>query len=273
MENIIVITGASSGIGQATAKLFAEKGWQVIATMRNTEHQNELKKYDNIKLLTLDVTNNASIVKAKERILEQYDHIDVLFNNAGFAINGLFESTTNVQVHAQFETNVFGLMSVTRIFLPVFRSQHSGLIINTSSMGGRITFPLLSLYHASKFAVEGFSESLSFELSSQNIRVKLIEPGSTITDFSGRSMEIVDGNDLYDYRDFMIKYRQSRKNYLNSPRSSAEDVANQVFLAATDNSPKIRYVIGNDAINYIKFRTANGADESIQQIKKQFNIK
>lgn len=146
----IVITGSSSGIGKATAKYFANKGWKVAATMRTPEKETELNLINGISLYQLDVTDEDSITQATERILADFGTVDVVLNNAGYGLMGPFEAATREQVKQQFDTNVFGLMSVTRAFLPHFRSNKAGLFLNVSSIGGRITFPFISLYHSTK---------------------------------------------------------------------------------------------------------------------------
>jgi NADP-dependent 3-hydroxy acid dehydrogenase YdfG len=146
----IVITGSSSGIGQATAKHFAAQGWQVAATMRRPENETELAEIDNIKLYQLDVTDQASIDKAAAQILNDFETVNVVLNNAGYGLAGPVEAATPAQIRRQFDTNVFGLMEVTRAFLPHFRANKAGMFINVSSIGGRITYPFTSLYHSTK---------------------------------------------------------------------------------------------------------------------------
>jgi NADP-dependent 3-hydroxy acid dehydrogenase YdfG len=157
----IVITGSSSGIGQATAKHFAEQGWKVAATMRTPENETELNQIQGISLYALDVTDETSVANAAQQILSDFETVNVVLNNAGYAAAGPFEAATPEQVERQFDTNVIGLMRVTKAFLPHFRANNAGLFLNVSSIGGRVTFPFISLYHSTKWAVEGFSESLS----------------------------------------------------------------------------------------------------------------
>ncbi len=143
----IVITGASSGIGKATARYFAEQGWQVAATMRKPENETELNQIENVSVYQLDVTDNDSIANAAQQIISDFGSVDVVLNNAGYGLIGPFEAASNEQIRQQFDTNVFGLMEVTRAFLPHFRANQAGLFLNVSSIGGRITYPLNSLYH------------------------------------------------------------------------------------------------------------------------------
>ena len=178
MPKTILITGCSSGIGHSTATFFASNGWNVIATMRTLEKETQLNLIPNILVVKLDVTNIDSIKKAITDGVARFGRIDAIVNNAGFAVAGPFEPATTEQIKKQFETNVFGLMNCIREILPAFRSQKNGVIINIASMGGRISFPYFSLYHSTKWAVDGFCESLQYELASFGIKVKIIEPGA-----------------------------------------------------------------------------------------------
>jgi NAD(P)-dependent dehydrogenase (short-subunit alcohol dehydrogenase family) len=181
MNKTVLITGCSSGFGKASAKLFADKGWNVIATMRRPEAEEELTKLADVLLTRLDVQERDSIGAAIEAGMARFGTIDALMNNAGFGLFGLFEATPREKIEEQFDVNVFGAMDVTRALLPHFRANNNGLILNISSGAGMFTLPMLSLYCASKFALEGFSEALSYELSSQHITVKVIEPGGVVS--------------------------------------------------------------------------------------------
>ena len=189
MKKTVIITGASSGIGLETALIFFEKGWNVVATMRNPEGRKTGLHEEKIDLRHLDVTDIGSIKEVIQYARDKYGRIDVLVNNAGYAVRGPFEMSDPAQVKTQFDTNVLGLMDTCRIIIPVFREQREGTIINVASIGGRATIPFYSIYNSSKFAVEGFSEALHFELRPFNIRVRIIEPGFILTNFYGRSME------------------------------------------------------------------------------------
>ena len=235
----IVITGASSGIGKATAKHFAQEGWKVAATMRKPENETELGNIANIALYQLAVTDQASINNAAAQILSDYDTVDVVLNNAGYGLAGPFEAATLEQIRRQFDTNVFGLMEVTRAFLPHFRANQAGLFLNVSSIGGRITYPYISLYHSSKWAVEGYSESLAYELGLLGIQVKLIEPGGVSTDFGGRSLEMAMPDSLPDYVPGAQKFMESRQN-AELGASTAEYIAEGIYKAATDGKKQMR---------------------------------
>ncbi|WP_179414633.1 SDR family oxidoreductase [Mucilaginibacter sp. E4BP6] len=274
MNKTILITGASSGFGKSSAKLFAANGWNVIATMRSPEKEEELTTIANICVLKLDVQDEPTIRKAIADGLARFGSIDVLVNNAGYALRGVFESLTKEQIKRQYDVNVFGLMDVTQAIIPYFRERGSGLIINISSMGGRITIPLLSLYHSTKFAVEGFTEALSYELSAVNIRVKLIEPGGVRTNFGTTSIEEVpNGIQAYDE---MIKYFQLNRpkvtQHMASPNATSEEVAEVIFQAATDDTNRLRYVIGKDAELYVNGRL-NHNDQDYFELMNSYFLK
>jgi NAD(P)-dependent dehydrogenase (short-subunit alcohol dehydrogenase family) len=245
----ILVTGASSGIGMETALYFHEQGWQVIATMRHPERRHTLLHDRGLKdLVHLDVMDQRSIRAAIQHGLDHYGNIDVLVNNAGYAMYGPFETTSREQLERQFDTNVFGLMEVTREILPHFRDQHGGVLINVASMGGRIGFPLYSLYNASKWAVEGFSESLRYELKPLNIRVRLIEPGVIKTDFYDRSLDVADASALPEAYGRILKRGEKRMGE-NALKSGTEAfvVAQVIYKAATDTGWRLRYPVGSDA--------------------------
>jgi NAD(P)-dependent dehydrogenase (short-subunit alcohol dehydrogenase family) len=256
--NTIVITGASSGIGKAAAKYFAEREWRVAATMRKPEDATELGEIANIQLYQLDVTVQASIARAVAQILADFGTVDVVLNNAGYALSGPFEAATPEQIRHQFDTNVFGLMEVTRAFLPHFRANRAGLFLNVSSIGGRITYPLVSLYHSTKWAIEGFSESLAFELGELGIQVKLIEPGGVATDFGGRSMTYAMPTDLPEYMPLAQKVLAAFQS--RGPASTAEQIAAGIYAAATDGKPQLRYLLGEDAKQTFALRQQVGDD-------------
>ncbi|NJK34343.1 MAG: SDR family oxidoreductase [Oscillatoriales cyanobacterium SM2_2_1] len=235
--NTVLITGASSGIGKATALYFQQRGWRVIATMRSPEKCPDLAQLPHCQLLALDVTNLDSVQRAITTALDTGEPIDVLVNNAGYGLVGAFEAVTPEQIQRQFDTNVFGLMTVTRALLPHFRQRRQGVVVNISSVGGQMTFPLYSLYHATKWAVEGFSESLQYELQPWNIRVKIIEPGPIKTDFYQRSADVQRSPDYTRFENRIL---------LNIERTSQngappELVAQTIYRASTDRSWQLRY--------------------------------
>jgi len=240
MTKTVFITGASSGIGRSTARLFQERGWNVAASMRSPDRAGDWIKQDRTLGLRLDVTNGESIGVAMDRAVTHFGAVDVLVNNAGYGTVGPFEASTPEQVERQIATNVTGLMNVTRAFLPHFRERRRGVIVNVASMGGRITFPLYSVYHATKWAVEGFSEALVYELEPFGIRVKIIEPGAIKTDFYDRSLEVLTRPGLTAYDGFVARaMRTMQKAGADAP--GPEIVARTIYRAATDGRHRLRY--------------------------------
>jgi NAD(P)-dependent dehydrogenase (short-subunit alcohol dehydrogenase family) len=236
----VLITGSSTGIGKTIAAYFQAMGWNVAATMRSPEKETELTELENLKCIRLDVTDEASVRSAIDETIEAFGGIDVIVNNAGFGTIGPFEAATKEQIERQFDTNVFGIMNVTRAILPYFREKRSGVIINIASAGGRMTWPLYTLYHGTKWAVEGFSESLQFELRPFNIRIKIIEPGAIKSDFWGRSQEVLTKKGLSVYEEYVNTVVPNlQKSGANAPEP--EVVAEVVYKAANDKSWRLRY--------------------------------
>lgn len=269
MAKTVLITGASSGFGKESAVLFQKKGWNVIATMRSPNEEQELTRLQNVLIVRLDVQDTDSIHLAVKAGVDRFQKIDVLVNNAGYAVLGVFESATSEQIRKQFEVNVFGLMDVTQIVLPYLRINGSGVIINVSSMGGRVTFPLMSLYHATKFAVEGFSESLSHELSKVGIKVKLIEPGGVETNFRSGMDMIVNTIPAYDLLMDSVFLRYS-KTTEHLTKATAKSVADKIYQAATDETNQLRYSIGGDADFYIEGKIKNNDHDYLALMRKYF---
>ena len=248
-KKTVLITGTASGIGLETALFFFEKGFNVIATMRNPEQRKTpLHEKGLPDLVHLDVTDADSIKAAIQYALDKYGRIDVLVNNAGYAIFGPFEAATKAQEKREFDTNVFGLMEVVRSILPVFRKKKDGIIINVASMGGRIGFPLYALYNATKWAVEGFTEALMYELKPLNIKVKLIEPGVIKTDFYNRPLDKADSSALTEpYGGIMKRAKKLTDESSVNKGSEPRLVAETIYRAATDGSTRLRYPSGSDA--------------------------
>jgi NAD(P)-dependent dehydrogenase (short-subunit alcohol dehydrogenase family) len=238
MAKTILVTGASSGIGRATALYFAAKGWNVAATMRNPLKADSVFKHPQISLLALDVTNADSIAQAITDTLNRYNKVDVLLNNAGYGLFGPIEAIGIQQIQQQFATNLFGLIAVTQQILPVMRGAGDGLIINVSSIIGRMALPYASSYIATKFAVEGLSESMRYELEPFHIRVKMIEPGSINTEFGKGSKQTAVSD---PYRASMTKFLAVFTKS-NAAGSRPEEVAKVIYRAANDPSNRLRYL-------------------------------
>jgi len=271
MKKVIFITGASSGIGKATSLFFAQQGWNVIATMRNPEKEIELKNYSNILIARLDVADTESIKTAIQEGIEKFGHIDALVNNAGYGQQGLFEAISPEQIRAQFEVNVFGLMEVTHAILPHFRNRKKGTLVNITSGAGRVTVPLISVYAASKFAVEGFSESLSYELESQNIKVKIIEPGYVVTPFYERAAsDYAFDPALEDYKDFQEDMNSLFSSFGEQKTATADDVAKTIYGAVTDESHTLRYIAGPDLEPLVALRNSTSDQKYIETLRDQF---
>lgn len=246
-KQTVLITGASSGIGKATAQLFSEKGWNVAATMRNPSIETDLAGLSNVKLYSLDVTDPASVTLAFKEIINDFGRIDVLVNNAGYGSDGVFEAMDDEFIRRQFETNVFGLLRMTREAVKHMRPNKSGTIIQIASVGGRVSFPLYSIYHASKWAVEGFSESLQFEVEQHNIRIKIIEPGIIKTEFYGRSRAFIKPDFTNEYDSFVAKVEKMSME-TGAKGAVPSVVAATIFKAATDGSGKLRYPVAYPAV-------------------------
>lgn len=271
MKKTILITGASSGIGKETAKLFNNNGWNVIATMRNPQNETELSQLQDVLVTKLDVLDEASIEVAVKKGIEKFGRIDVLLNNAGYAAAGPLEAIAKDKIERQFNTNVIGLLDVTKAVLPHFRQNKSGIIINISSIGGRMAFPLSTLYHGTKFAVEGISESLQYEVEQFGSQVKIIEPGLIATDFAGRSMDFSNDESMTEYQELISKLF-SLAPTMSENASPASVVADVIFEAATDGKNQLRYTAGEDAKSTIAARQQYDDATFMNGIKSQFGL-
>ncbi|MBB5620822.1 NAD(P)-dependent dehydrogenase (short-subunit alcohol dehydrogenase family) [Pedobacter cryoconitis] len=264
MKKTIFITGASTGLGKATARLFQSKGWNVIGTMRNPEKETELNQLENVILLPLDVTNPEQIKNTAAKAISLYP-VDVVFNNAGYGLMGALEALTDEQILRQINTNLLGVLRVTKEFIPHFREKKGGLFISTTSMGGLFGFPLHSIYHATKFAIEGWSESMSFELGIHNIGIKTIAPGGIATDFIGRSLDRSSHSEYLGIENKLF----STIDGMMEMASTAEQIAEVVYEAATDQKDQIRYLAGEDAKAMYARHLEIGSEEFRKEIKKQ----
>ncbi len=248
-NRVALITGASSGIGEATALQLLAAGYTVFGAARRVDRMAALAEAG-VQVLAMDVTDDASMADGVRNILEQTGRIDVLVNNAGFGSYGALEDVPMVDARYQFEVNLFGLARLTQLVLPTMRRQRSGRIINISSVGGKIYEPLGGWYHATKFAVEGLSDSLRLELAPFGIQVVVIEPGAIRTEWGGiaaDNLRKTSGKGVYANQAEKIASVFSRAD--NNPRlgSPPSVIADAIEKAATAKRPRIRYVAGGGA--------------------------
>jgi short-subunit dehydrogenase len=271
MKKTVLITGTSSGIGKAAVYEFAAKGWNVVATQRNPEKENDFKGLSNVSLLKLDVTDAQTVESAFEKIKRDFTAVDVVVNNAGFGVDGVFEAMSDDVIQKQFDTNVFGLMRITRTAIKMMRTQGHGTIIQISSMGGKITFPFYSIYHATKFAVEGFTESLHYELTPFNIKLKLVEPGLIATEFYGSSRQFIKPTDTTAYHDYLGKFEKAAQKAMKNAEKP-EVVAKEIYHAAVDKSNKLRYPIGAPSSMLIRLRKLLSDKMYFGLIRKSYKL-
>ena len=251
MRQVALITGCSSGIGYETALMLARKGYHTFATMRNTNKSEPLEKIIEkeklpLNILELDVNDDASIQNTIHHIKSEAKRIDVLINNAGYGLVGFFEDLTLDEIKKQFETNFFGVLNITKRIVPIMRVQNSGTIINISSGAGQVGFPGISAYVSTKFAIEGFSESLMYELFPFGIKVIIIEPGVIKTNFfrncivSERAKKM--NSPYFQSLDKIQKNIELMQEHATSPI----DVAKVILQVLSNKEPKQRYIVGND---------------------------
>jgi short-subunit dehydrogenase len=246
-KKVVLITGASSGIGKETASLLIKDGYIVYGAARRLDKMNDLKELG-VKLLEMDVTNDESIVRGIKKIIESEKRIDVLVNNAGYGSFGALEDVPISEAKYQFEVNIFGLARLTQLVLPYMRKQQSGKIVNISSMGGKFGEPHGAWYHATKFAVEGLSDSLRMELKQFNIDVVIIEPGAIKSEWGGIAKENllkVSGNTAY--KNLATKHAALIDETYKRVGSEPIVIAKAIAKAINSSNPKTRYAIGGGA--------------------------
>ena len=243
----------------------------MVATMRNPEKETELTQLKNVLVTRLDVLDTHSINTAVNDAVSRFGKVDALLNNAGYGAYGPLESFPREKILRQFHTNVIGLLDVTRALLPHFRENKSGTILNVSSMGGKMTFPLGSLYHGTKFAVEGLSESLRYEVEPFGVSVKIIEPGAIATDFAGRSFDFHHDPKLKEYQHIVDKVMVVFPKMLKNA-SPASIVTHVIYEAATDGKAKLRYMAGRDAKMYHLLNKLLGYSFIVNMNKRFFKL-
>ncbi|HEY0055260.1 MAG TPA: oxidoreductase [Pedobacter sp.] len=254
MEKVALVTGASSGIGKETAKLLVRNGFIVYGASRRLEKMSGLEEIG-VKLIELDISDEVSIVNGITGILRNEKRIDILINNAGYGSYGSLEDVPIAEAKYQFEVNIFGLARLTQLVIPAMRAQHSGRIINVSSIGGSFGEPHGSWYHASKYALEGLSDSLRMELNQFGIAVVIIKPGAILTEWNSiarENLRKVSGNTAY--KDLVEKHIKMLANADNSG-SPPKVVAETILKAVTSNRPKTRYATGSGAKTILFFRS------------------
>ena len=277
-NKVALVTGSSSGMGFATAIILARAGIHTYASMRNLKKYKtitELASAENLPLqvVQLDVNDKKSVIEAITKIVTEKERIDVLVNNAGYGLFGSLEDVSIEEMKAQFETNFFGVIRVTQLVLPIMRKQKSGTIVNVSSVGGRIGLPVLSAYHSTKFALEGLSESMSYELESFGIRVVIIEPGVIRTNIMNSSIVAKKAQDPKSpYFSLIQKVENNFKLMMENESSPPEEVAKVILGVVTSENPQLRYTVGNDAATMIQARASMSDNQFKKMIMQNFFI-
>lgn len=275
-QKVAIVTGSSSGIGRETSLLLARNGFETYATMRNLSKRSAIepvaaKEGLPIHVVELDVTSDKSVHNAIQQIVSNGGRIDVLVNNAGYALSGALEDLSMEEIKAQYETNVFGLIRVTNSVLPTMRRQGSGIIVNLSSGAGVIGYPGSSAYVSTKFAVEGLTESMAYEMEPFGLRTIIIEPGLIRTNFAN-AMKIAkkaqEPNSPYSQ---MMKNMSKMAERLSENASPPELVAKVIFDAIATETPRLRYPAGKDIEGWLEAKRKMSDTEFIDMVKQQFS--
>jgi NAD(P)-dependent dehydrogenase (short-subunit alcohol dehydrogenase family) len=280
VQGVALVTGSSSGIGFETSLALARNGFHTYATMRKLEDGVskqiiDIAKNENLPLqvIQLDVNDDKSVTDAINRIAKEKDRIDVVINNAGYDLMGALEETSIDEIKAQFETNFFGAIRIMQAVIPMMRKQRSGKIVNITSLGGRISFPLNSPYHATKFALEGLSESIQYELEPFEIKIIVIEPGAIGSNFWKNLKMATKTSDPLNspYRlmqSNMSEYFKQIEQNLMHP----SEVTKVILQAVTSDNPDFRYVVGKDAATILETRRSMSDKQFQDLMKKQINL-
>jgi NAD(P)-dependent dehydrogenase (short-subunit alcohol dehydrogenase family) len=270
-EKVALVTGSSRGIGFVTSTILARNGFLTYASMRNLDKEKEIrlvvdKEKIPLKTIQLDVTDSNSVDNAIKSIMEQSGRIDVLVNNAGYGLVGAFEELGIEEIKQQYETNLFGVIRMTQAVLPIMRKQKSGIIVNMSSGAGRFGYPNGSAYVSTKFALEGLSESIAYEVEPFGIKIVLVEPGFVRTNFSNVvGKKSVSPNSQYSK---MTEKMADNIEQMKLKSSPPELVANVVLEAVTNKNPNLRYLAGKDVEQWIE-QKKNMSDEEFFSMIKQ----
>jgi short-subunit dehydrogenase len=265
MNKTIFITGASSGLGKATAKLFASQGWIVIAAMRKPEKETELVNLPNIHLLSLDISSTKQIAAVIAEA-EGISPVNVVFNNAAYGLMGPFEGTTEEQLEQQINTNFLGTILVTKAFLPYLRTRKSGTIITVTSSTANIPYPFVAVYAATKAALETWAEGMSYELNEFGINIKTVVPAYMQTNF-GTNAQMVSHQ---DYQEVFNQYITAMKADSSAKKDSPENIADVVYRAATDNRKQLHYTAGNLSTTEYEWLRKDGIEKVIYTMNKRF---
>jgi NAD(P)-dependent dehydrogenase (short-subunit alcohol dehydrogenase family) len=270
MSKTVLITGTSTGFGHATATLFADRGWNVVATMRDPSAAGALSDRSGVLVARLDVTDTGTIGSAIRAGIDRFGKLDAVINNAGYGQYGIFEVIPAEKIQKNYDVNVFGVMNVMRAIVPLFREQGGGLILNVSSCGGLFALPVISIYLSTKFAIEGFTESVSYELASQNIVVKMVEPGGGDTAFHARAAADATGAaGVKSYGAFLTAADAAIGRIairMQSPRKISE----VIYGAVTDGTRRLRYFAGEDVKQFVDARRAMSDEDYENYMRDQF---
>jgi short-subunit dehydrogenase len=274
-QKVAIITGSSSGIGHATALLLARNRFHTYATMRNIKKSVDIMEIANrerlpLQVIQLDVNDDTSIRNSIEKVISEKQRIDLLVNNAGYGLVGAFEDLSVEEIKTQFETNFFGVIRLTQQVLPIMRKQKSGTIVNVSSGAGLIGFPGMSAYVSSKFALEGLSESMSYELEQFGIKIVIIEPGVIRTNFKKNavmSKKSLDDSSISPYSSIIQKMDASINSIIEHA-TPPEEVAKAILHVVTSNNPELRFPIGNDIIMMLETKKSM-SDEDFRKMMMQ----
>jgi NAD(P)-dependent dehydrogenase (short-subunit alcohol dehydrogenase family) len=270
-QRVAVVTGSSTGNGYETSLTLARSGFLTYTTMRSLHKGENIKSLAEkeklpLKTVQLDVTDGISVKNAIQSITAESNRIDVLVNNAGYAVSGAFEDLSMEEIKAQHETNLFGVIRVTQAVLPVMRKQKSGIIVNISSALGRFGLPITSAYVSTKFAIEGLSESIAYELEPFGIKIILVEPGFVKTNIANNMVIAEKSQDPNSPYSQLMQHMVSYIEHV--PRSSPDVVANVVLKAVTSENTSLRYLAGKDVEGWIEAKRSM-SDEEFHKMMKQ----
>ena len=272
-QKVAIVTGSSSGIGHDISLILARNGFPTYATMRNLQKGSDLKSIAEDEKLPLhfaqlDVTDENSVKKAIQTIHDEAGRIDILVNNAGYGLTGAFEDLSLDEIKTQYETNVFGLIRTTQSVLPIMRKQRSGLIVNISSGAGRFGFPTGSAYVSTKFAVEGLTESMSYELEPFGIKVILIALGVIKINFFNSSVLAKKSQDPNSPYGTLMKGMKDSVDKMMANASTPQYVAEVVLHAITSENPKLRYLAGKDVEQLVEAKKKMSDEEFVNMMKQ-----